>query len=98
MIPNRLFPPATSLRLLIAPLLLVGSACGAPTEPGPPAVLRVEIQPGGAVSSARLGTQPVIEVRDASGRLVTSSGNRVSVVLKSGGGTLSGTTTIDAIR
>ena len=55
--------------------------------------LGVKVQPSGAASQTALTTQPVIEIRDAAGNLVSTSSVLVTAALASGGGTLSGTLT-----
>ena len=55
--------------------------------------LVIRTQPDGAASGARLTTQPVIEIRDAAGNLVTSSSETVTATIATGGGTLAGSTT-----
>jgi len=78
----------------------VGSVTSAPlsvtTTPGTPTRLALRTQPGGAAVGAPFGTQPVVEVRDAAGNVVTASGAAVSVTIGSGGGALAGTTTVNA--
>jgi hypothetical protein len=64
--------------------------------PGVPAQLGLRTQPGGAAVALPFATQPVVEVRDAAGNTVTSSVLAVSAALASGGGTLSGNTTVSA--
>lgn len=51
----------------------------------------------GAVSGVAFATQPVIEVRDASGSRVTSATNAVTATITSGSGSLGGTTTVNAV-
>jgi hypothetical protein len=67
--------------------------------PGPAAQLVVRTQPTGAVSGKALTTQPVVEVRDAAGNLVTTSTLNVTTTIGSGGGTLVGETaaTVDGV-
>lgn len=59
--------------------------------------LGIRTQPSGAASGAVLTTQPVVEIRDAAGNLVTASAAAVTVALGSGGGALTGTATSSAI-
>ncbi len=57
-------------------------------------------QPGGAVAAAALGTQPVVEILDAAGNVVTGgvdANAQVTLSLGSGSGTLSGTTSVAAV-
>ncbi|MEE9905819.1 MAG: DUF1566 domain-containing protein [Chlorobium sp.] len=64
---------------------------------GAAAKLAITTQPVGGTSGSALATQPVIEVQDASGNVVTSSTATVSVAIKSGtGGTLGGTKSVTA--
>jgi hypothetical protein len=55
-------------------------------------------QPAGAVSGLVLSSQPVIQVRDASNNLVTTSTAAVTVAIASGTGALLGTRTVNAVR
>ncbi len=59
--------------------------------------MAVTTQPAGAVSGSVFTTQPVVEVRDATGAKVTTATNAVTVSIASGTGTLSGTTTVNAV-
>lgn len=62
---------------------------------GPLTKLRVATQPAGATSSgALLPAQPVLQLSDAGANSVTTPGVAVTAFIASGGGTLSGTTTV----
>lgn len=63
-----------------------------------PSALAVTGQPGGAVSNVLLTNQPTVQVRDGSGNLLTGDTRAVSVSIASGTGTLSGTTTVNAVN
>ncbi|MEP6730649.1 MAG: Ig-like domain-containing protein [bacterium] len=65
---------------------------------GAAAIIALRAQPVGGVSGTPLTTQPVLEVRDGGGNLVTSSQIPVTALLLAGGGTLSGTTTVNAVN
>lgn len=65
--------------------------------PGAAVALALRTQPAGAAIGLSLGTQPVIEVRDASGNVVTTSSATITASIASGGGTLGGTTTVNAV-
>ena len=65
--------------------------------PGAAAVLALRAQPAGAAIGSMLTTQPVVEVRDANGNVVIASSAPVTVAITSGGGTLGGTTTVNAV-
>ena len=65
--------------------------------PGAAAQLVLRTQPAGAVSAVSLTTQPVIEIRDHAGNLVTTSSIPVTASVSAGNGTLSGTLTIAAV-
>jgi hypothetical protein len=55
-------------------------------------------QPVGGASGGALATQPLVAIRDAQGNTVTSSTAAVTVAIGSGaGGTLGGTTTVNAV-
>jgi hypothetical protein len=66
--------------------------------PGAAAQLALRTQPDGAASAAPLATQPVVEVRDAAGNVVTTSTLPVTVALASGGGTMGGTSVANAVN
>lgn len=86
--------------VMLAPLAL--AACGSSTSPTPivsaqPATqLGIATQPAALVSGAPLTTQPVVQLRDASGGLVVGATNAVTATLNGSGGTLSGGTTVNA--
>jgi hypothetical protein len=65
--------------------------------PGAVQQLAIRTQPAGAIVGVAFTTQPVLELQDAAGNLVTSSATTVSAVIASGGGTLSGTTSVNAV-
>ena len=65
---------------------------------GPAASLSVARQPAGAVSGAAFSVQPVVHVRDAGSSLVAASSLPVTATVVSGSGTLSGTTTVNAVN
>jgi hypothetical protein len=58
--------------------------------------LGISTQPGGAVSGSALTPQPVVQIRNAGGALISSTA-AVTASLASGGGTLTGTTTVNAV-
>src|SRR5690606_21830623 len=60
--------------------------------------LAVTTQPAGAVSGLALTTQPVIEIRDGSNALVSSSTAAVTASIASGSGALVGTQTVNAVN
>ncbi len=64
----------------------------------PATQLAIVTQPGGAVSGVPFTSQPVIAVRDANDALVSSSTAAVTAELSSGGGTLLGTQTVNAVN
>ncbi len=64
---------------------------------GAAAQLFLRNSPGGT-AGAPLTTQPVVEVRDKGGNLVPSAANPVTVSIASGGGSLTGTTTVNAVN
>jgi len=62
---------------------------------GPATQLSITVQPSSAATSGiPLQQQPVIQLRDASGNLVSAAGYSVSAALNSGPGTLGGTLTV----
>src|SRR5262249_52949231 len=52
--------------------------------PGAASQLAIRAQPAGAASGAALATQPVVEIRDAAGNLVTSSTAVVTATIATG--------------
>lgn len=66
-------------------------------QPGVPANLVFQTQPGGGTANTQWGTQPVVRIFDAYGNLCTNSSANVSLSVQSGTGTLSGTTTLAAV-
>ncbi len=70
------------------------------TSAPPPSAtqLGVSVQPVGGVSGTALGTQPVVQLRNASGQLVSSATGSVTAAIASGTGTLSGTTVVNAVN
>ena len=65
--------------------------------PGSVQQLAIRTQPAGAVVGVPFATQPVIEIQDAAGNIVTSSSTTVTAVIASGGGTLGGTANATAV-
>ncbi len=59
--------------------------------PGAAFQLGLRTQPIGGTIGGPLNTQPVVEIRDAAGNLVSTVSTTVTAALASGGGTLSGT-------
>lgn len=66
-------------------------------QAGTPTQLAIATAPASATAGQVFGTQPVIEIRDADGNLVTQSTASVTVALQSGTGSLLGTTTVSAV-
>jgi len=75
----------------------VSASVAVTVTPGSVRQLALRTQPVGAVVGSPLTTQPVIELQDAAGNLVTSSTTFVTAAIASGGGTLSGTATLAAV-
>ena len=67
---------------------------------GTAAKLLFTTQPSGGISGTAFATQPIITVKDASGNTVTASSASItlSIGTNPGGGTLSGTKTINAVN
>src|SRR5438477_9277875 len=65
--------------------------------PGAVRQLALRTQPAGGVVGSPLTTQPIVEVQDAAGNLVTSSTTFVTAAIATGGGTLSGAATLAAV-
>jgi hypothetical protein len=62
--------------------------------PGAASQLGLRTQPLGGTIGGPLATQPVVEVRDAAGNLVSTASATVTAALASGGGSLSGTVAV----
>lgn len=60
--------------------------------------LALRTQPAGTVTGSPLTTQPVVEIRDKGGNLVTSTQGAITVSTTTGGGTLTGTTTVPIVN
>ncbi len=84
--------------LTVAFVMVFGCGCDgtSPGEAGPPSLVFVT-QPGGARGGTPFATQPVVELRDASGNLAVGVATAVQVEIGSnaGGATLSGTVTVN---
>ncbi len=75
-----------------------GGASSPPiTAPQVPRQLLITTQPTGGLSGALLG-QPVVAVRDAGGLAIAGNTSPVTASIASGIGTLSGTTTVNAVN
>lgn len=75
---------------------VASSGLAVTVTPGAPAQVAVTIQPAGAAVAQTFAIQPVVEIQDGNGNLVPSSTLPITVTLASGGGVLSGTTTVTA--
>jgi alpha-tubulin suppressor-like RCC1 family protein len=83
----------------LSSLLLVVLGCGgAPTDDGGTPTLVFVQQPGGAIADSTFARQPVVEVRDDAGGLVTGT-RSITIALGAhpAGGTLSGNTVATAV-
>jgi hypothetical protein len=69
----------------------VSASVAVTVTPGPAFQLGLRTQPIGGTIGGALTAQPVVEIRDAAGNLVSSASATVTAALASGGGTLSGT-------
>ncbi|HTE46140.1 MAG TPA: hypothetical protein VK636_12890, partial [Gemmatimonadaceae bacterium] len=68
------------------------------TFQSPGGQLVIDTQPSGGVSGAALTTQPVVQIRNASNAVITTSTAVVTAAIASGTGTLLGTRTATAVR
>lgn len=66
--------------------------------PTTPTQLAVATQPDGATSAVAFTTQPVIQIRDGNGTVVSSATTAVTASIASGSGTISGTSTVNAVN
>ena len=80
-----------------SPVLTVTSS-SVTVAAAPATQLAIATQPAGAVSGVNLTTQPVVQIRDANGNVVTGSTASVTAAIASGTGTLVGTTTVSAVN
>ena len=91
--------PSTTARFAVAAIATIGALAGCrDNSPPVPAALFAVTQPASAARSGVLLTQqPIIQLRDASGRDVGQRDVPVTVTIASGGGgsTLAGTTTVN---
>jgi hypothetical protein len=69
-----------------------------PPPPPPATAVAIVTQPGGAMSGAALAPQPVAQIRDANGNVVTSWNEPVTASIASGTGVLSGTLAATAVN
>ena len=69
----------------------VSASVAVTVTPGAAFQLGLRTQPIGGTIGGPLTTQPVVEIRDAAGNLVSTASTTVTAALASGGGTLSGT-------
>src|SRR6478609_1798752 len=72
----------------------VSASVAVTVTPGPAFQLGLRTQPIGGTIGGALTAQPVVEIRDAAGNLVSTASTTVTAALASGGGTLSGVTTV----
>ncbi len=75
----------------------VSSSVAVAVTPGSAVLLVLRTQAVGSTVGSVLATQPVVEVRDAAGNLVTTSSATVVASIASGGGALSGQTSIATV-
>src|SRR3989441_6972352 len=98
--------PAMTKTLLLAAALVVGIACDASPTPPPPvtvptaARLAFTVQPSNATAGVAISPPVTVTIQDASGNPMTNATDRVTVALRTtaSGGTLSGTTAVDAVN
>jgi hypothetical protein len=92
----------SSLRLQAAVVVLLLGAgaigCGGATQPSGAAKLYFSVQPSNATAGVAIA--PAVVIQDASGNTVTSATSAVTVAIRAnpGGGTLSGTTTVNPVN
>ncbi|MBI2796515.1 MAG: Ig-like domain-containing protein [Gemmatimonadetes bacterium] len=93
----RLTGTVGNFTLGFTPTALTGATSGTVVlAPGTASALFISTAPAGAASGAAFTTQPVVQVRDASGNVVTGSAASIAVSVASGGATLSGATPVTA--
>jgi hypothetical protein len=79
-------------------ITVVGTPLNVVANTTPPTQLGITTQPLGAETGVAFAVQPVVVIRDATGALVPSATNAVTVAIATGTGTLSGTTTVNAVN
>src|SRR5262245_9334785 len=72
----------------------VSASVAVTVTPGAAFQLGLRAQPIGGTIGGTLTTQPIVEIRDAAGNLVSTAAGAVTAALASGGGTLSGTVSV----
>ncbi len=77
--------------------LTAASSSAFTITPGAANKLGFSVQPGGGIAGASWFTQPVVQVQDAAGNLVTSSTLSVTVTLTTGTGAFGGTRVLSAV-
>src|SRR2546422_467471 len=98
--------PAMTKTLLLAAALLVGTARHEAPARAPPvtvptaARLAFTVQPSNATAGVAISPPVTVTIQDASGNPMTNATDRVTVALRTtaSGGTLSGTTAVDAVN
>jgi hypothetical protein len=71
---------------------ITSPAVSVTVTPGAAARVAIRTQPAGGTSGAPFVTQPVVEIQDAAGNLVTTSTAVVTAIIVTGGGTITGST------
>ena len=90
--------PASGIHTLTATISGVSPTNINATATAPPTQLVINTEPAGVVDGEVFDTQPVISVRDAANGTVTSSTAFVTASIASGTGTLTGTTSVNAVN
>ncbi len=90
--------PGSYALVFSASSLTSATSSGFTIAPPPASQLGVSRQPSGAANGVAFITQPVVTIRDASGATSSSATAAVTVAIASGTGTLSGTTTVNAVN
>jgi hypothetical protein len=91
--------PSAGAQTLVATATSLPSVTFTATATAPVASqLAVITQPAGATSGTPFTSQPVVEIRDASGNRLTSSTLLVTATVESGTGTLGGVTSVVAVN
>jgi hypothetical protein len=75
----------------------VSASISITVTPGSAFQLGLRTQPLGATIGGVLAAQPVVEIRDAAGNLVSTASATVTAALASGGGTLSGVVSVPTV-
>ena len=88
----------STLRFSSGSLTSADSSSISPTGAGAATQLAITTQPVAGASGEAMTSQPVVAIQDSAGNVVTTATDSVSVAVQTGNGTLSGTTSVNAVN